>query len=270
MPPSSLPARHPQRPAVSVLAALVASGLVASVLVLGAPATPPASADAAPAPDPCADAPRTAFVDVQAIAEAQRDAVQCLAAYGITRGVDDRPTFAPAAPVTREQLATFLARTAMQARHGHLEIPHEAIPRFDDVSPGNVHAPAIGWLAEHGIAAGTGARTFTPDGVVTRQQLASFLARLLRELGAYEDLELDAVLDAFEHESFTDLDRAAPVHRAGIEVLQALEVVGGFADGTFRPDEAVTRQQLAGFVVGAARLLAGQGAFDGRYLDVED
>ena len=60
------------------------------------------------------------------------------------------------------------------------------------------------------------------------------------------------------------------MHRPGIEALQALGVIGGFADGTFRPDEPVTRQQLAGFVIGAAQLLADVGAFEGTFVDVDD
>ena len=227
MPPSTADHRQPRRLATAALSVALAVLLPMPLTALPATAAPdpavPAPAVPTPAvptpavprtaPDVCANAPRTTFVDAAAIADAQREAVQCLAAYGITRGVDAQPTFAPAAAVTREQMATFLTRTAMQARYGTIEIPPDgdvevpdhATSTFLDVADDSVHAPAIGWLADREIAAGTGAQTFTPRGLVTRQQLASFLARLLRELGAYDDLELDAVLETFPGERFTDL-----------------------------------------------------------------
>src|SRR5688500_13211064 len=49
---------------------------------------------------------------------------------------------------------------------------------FDDVA-GNAHELAIACIAAGGITGGTAVDTYSPQGIVSRGQMASFIARIL-------------------------------------------------------------------------------------------
>lgn len=113
--------------------------------------------------------------------------------------------------------------------------------RFNDISDDNVHADAIECIADYGIASGRGDGSFQPAGLVRRDQMATFVVGALRALGAE--------LPADPPNAFGDDDSS--VHEAAINQLAALGVVGGKGDGRYRPDEPVSRAQLATFLVRA-------------------
>ncbi|MGH2380181.1 MAG: S8 family serine peptidase [Candidatus Limnocylindria bacterium] len=99
----------------------------------------------------------------------------------------------------------------------------------------------IAWLAESGITAGCGGDRFCPRSVVTREQMASFLGRALD-------------LPSSSTDFFTDDERSA--HEADINRLAASGTTGGCAPGRFCPSGAVTREQMASFLVRALDLPA--------------
>lgn len=95
--------------------------------------------------------------------------IESLAAVAITHGCAPE-LFCPDREVTRAQMASFLTRA--------FDLPVDTGADFDDAE-GNTHEAAIGALAAAGITRGCDADSFCPDQVVTRQQMASFLARAL-------------------------------------------------------------------------------------------
>jgi hypothetical protein len=102
-----------------------------------------------------------------------------LAAAGIVSGRTDG-TYGPNAPVTRAQMATFLVRaygfssgTALSAAAGSDAFPD------DEGSP---HEANINAAAQAGFLAGRADGTYGPDLSVQRDQMASFLARVLGQL----------------------------------------------------------------------------------------
>lgn len=97
--------------------------------------------------------------------------IAAVAAAGIASGKQPG-RFAPGLPVTRAQMASFLANA-----YG-LE-GDAAGGRFGDVDPAGVHAAAIDAVATAGIALGRSDGSFGPTEPVTRGQLASFLARAM-------------------------------------------------------------------------------------------
>lgn len=100
--------------------------------------------------------------------------IDALAAMGVIGGRADG-TFLPGGPVTRGQMATFLARA----------VPHatgQALPRTTDFfadDSGDVHEASINGLAESRIAGGTADGRYRSADPVRRDQMASFLARAL-------------------------------------------------------------------------------------------
>ena len=93
--------------------------------------------------------------------------VEALAATGIADGYGDG-TFGPERPVTRAQMATFLAEA--------LALSHDEAPEFVDVGDGT-HSASIAAIAATGITTGCGDDRFCPQDPVQRGQLTSFLMR---------------------------------------------------------------------------------------------
>lgn len=210
----------------------------------------------------CAGAPDAGFRDAASISPPFVEVVDCLAAYGITRG-DAAGDYRPGDPVNRQQMALFLARFLRQATAGTttLPVPEDPLGPFTDLDglqPAEART-AILLLAEADITRGSGDGTrYEPARSVTRAQLASFVARTLVAAGA--QLPLVPV------GSFPDVD-PGDVHAASIETLGALQVIRGYPDGRFGPTDRVTREQLAQFLMRAAQVLAGEDAWAGRFLD---
>ncbi|HSP02073.1 MAG TPA: S8 family serine peptidase, partial [Acidimicrobiales bacterium] len=127
-------------------------------------------ADAAGVPLP-ASAPDAFTDDEDSVHE---DAIDQLHALGVIRGRADG-TYGPGDPVTRAEMATFLART-----HDLIADPalRPGADRFAD-DDGSVHERSIGAVAAVGVAAGTSETRFQPNVPVRREQMATFLVRLL-------------------------------------------------------------------------------------------
>ena len=107
--------------------------------------------------------------------------VAWLVANDITTGTTPT-TYAPDAPVTRAQLATFLYRLSTNDSHNDdtptFTDPTFTDPTFTDVDPSSYYARPVAWLVANDITTGTTPTTYAPDAPVTRAQLATFLYRL--------------------------------------------------------------------------------------------
>src|SRR5688572_12747050 len=150
---------------VSCLVALCA--VVVAVLAPEVEAAQPVARDALNA---CFPAAAAAFSD-RPDGEAGT-AVDCVAHFGLAQGTSP-DTYAPAATVTREQMASFLVRTMLVAGD---DVPVDPTDHFTD-DEGSVHELRINQLAELEITTGTGDGLYRPSGPVTRAQMASFVAR---------------------------------------------------------------------------------------------
>lgn len=160
-----------------------------------------------------------------------RQDIEWLAGAGITSGCGEG-RFCPKGAVTRGQMASFLSR--------FLELPQpEKRDAYTD-DDGSIHELNIDRLAASGITVGCGTGRFCPHGLVTRGQMATFLARALtlREGGASDFFDDD------------DLSK----HRVNIDRLAASRITAGCATRRFCPDGIVTREQMAAFLHRAASL----------------
>lgn len=95
--------------------------------------------------------------------------------------------------------------------------------------------PAIEALVAAGITNGCDPELFCPMAPVTRGQMATLLARTLKlggsELAAFSDLVPDSYYARF------------------VNRLVELGIVEGFPDGTFRPDDPVSRAEISALLV---------------------
>lgn len=102
------------------------------------------------------------------------DNVHVLRAAGVVAGREDG-TYAPRAPVTRAQMASYIARTLEFVTDD--ELPIEQAGVFPDSD--GVHRSNIDKLATIGGVTGRPDGTYGPGEPVTRAQMASFVARAL-------------------------------------------------------------------------------------------
>lgn len=111
---------------------------------------------------------------------------------------------------------------------------------FSDVPRDAWYAGAVESVHTAGLMNGTGDGAFSPGESVTRGQIAAILYRLAGEPAVYGT-------------SFRDVPAPAYYARA-VAWAARRDVVTGYADGTFRPDLPVTRQQLAAILWRYAKL----------------
>ncbi len=146
-----------------------------------------------------------------------------IAERGVTYGCADT-LYCPNDPVTRGQMAAFLARA--------LGLPPAHSTPFADVD-GHTFEESINALAATGITSGCADGLYCPDENVTRGQMASFLQRAFG-------------LPSGSFDFFAD-DRGS-VHEPAINAVAAAGITMGCSAGRYCPGETVTRAQMASFI----------------------
>ena len=137
--------------------------------------------------------------------------------------------FCPNRVVTRGQMASFLARA--------LHLPSTGTDFFGDDNS-SIHEANINRIAAAGITVGCSATRFCPEGVVTRAQMATFLAR---------GFELPATgTDWFG-------DDEGNKHEANINRIAEAGITHGCGGDNFCPNGAVTRGQMVALLHRALR-----------------
>lgn len=107
-------------------------------------------------------------------------AISMLRQIDVVEGTTET-TYAPHQPVRRDQMASFLVRAAEFAYEGD-ELDGNVVdpPNFVDVPPSNVHRENIfAAVRLIGVASGRTETMYNPDQGTRRDQMASFVVRLL-------------------------------------------------------------------------------------------
>ena len=223
--------------------------VVAATVVVLAPfasrataATPPPAQDTSAF---CANASTsTSFTDLDQNS-AHYHNILCAVSAGIAKGKTST-TYAPAAIVTRGQMATFVARAldeanALVAQGVQLNPlpPYDGVNRFADVSPTDTHVASINRLAKAGIVSGKSPGIFDPGGDVTRGQMATFLNNAE---GFLTGSKYDSSQDFF-----TDDD--ANIHEPNINAIASVGIANGVGGTSYAPDQGVARDQMASFLI---------------------
>lgn len=125
---------------------------------------------------------------------------------------------------------------------------------FYDVSASNPAYPAIKALSTAGIINGFDNGTFGPDQSVTRAQAAAIINRVMK----HEPSTLA---------TFGDVP-AGKWYEKDVAAMKELGIMGGFADGSFRPEATMTRAEMAAIVTRAFELQGTVSAAGINYKDV--
>jgi hypothetical protein len=117
------------------------------------------------------------FTDIASLTPEAQAAINQAAQLSITTGVAPG-LYAPHEPVSRWQMAIFLSRFVRATR---LVVPAPSTSGFVDIGGLSIEAQdSISIVKSLGITTGTSTTTYSPDDVVTREQMAAFLTRTLQ------------------------------------------------------------------------------------------
>ena len=152
---------------------------------------------------------------------------------GITTGYADG-TFRPNQNITRAQFAVMLYRYLGLDESKYAEVE---LPFADNDKIAEYAIPAIKGLYTEGVVNGTtgsdGKLYFNPNNALTRAQAATMIGRT-QEKG-YATTEL----------TFSDAGKIPAYATFYIQTMAAQGVISGYADGTFKPHNNITRGQMA-------------------------
>ncbi|XKH53009.1 S-layer homology domain-containing protein [Citricoccus nitrophenolicus] len=164
--------------------------------------------------------------------------VRWMQEQGITTGYTDG-TYRKGKDISRGESVAFIHRYIDPETTGGTE-------DFTDITESNVFFDEIVWAANAGVTKGYADGKFLPYDRVTRGEFASFLFRAVEpEAGEWD-------------ESFSDVAESHPHHEA-ISWLASAGVSTGYKDGTYKPNDTITRGEVAALMQRYATEVADQG-----------
>jgi hypothetical protein len=171
------------------------------------------------------------------------NAVDSIARDGITAGCGGT-LFCPGNPVLRSQMAVFL----LKGEHGSCYVPPPATGTvFADVPANSFGAAYIEEAAAEGITGGCGGGNYCPSASIVRSQMAVFLLRA-------EHGSTYAPPACTPPGQFTDVPCPGGGFTNWIYQLVAEGVTAGCTATQYCPTQAVSRAQMAVFLVATFRL----------------
>jgi hypothetical protein len=219
-----------------------------------APRSVPFGPDTAPTgsgAESCDSAPIAAVTDRPQARAVHQLSVDCVLFLTIAKGTT-ATTYAPLRPVTREQMASFLARALDVAQ---TPLPTGKAGAFDDIGSSE-HRTNIERLAAAGIAKGEGG-SYDPSATLTRAQMASFIVRTA-------EFAEGRPITVSRTDHFGDVPVGDTHERAIATGFEAGLFNGTVAprpsaprSGSFAPATTVLRDQMATFLVNLHSRLVG-------------
>ena len=197
------------------------------------------------------------FTDIGGVSSSARNAINGLAKAGIMAGTS-ATTFSPNASVTRASMAVLLDGLVREARPGagafggadeFSDVVWDNPGVFNDISRVSLSTyNAIGRIYELGITKGVGDHAYGPEQLVTRAQMAVFIARALahtaaRPAGVSVQAEKDLLKGTGDSAALVVSVRDAafqPVVDAPVDVFRATA-----EDGPFGEDGACVSDKVA-------------------------
>jgi hypothetical protein len=171
------------------------------------------------------------------------DAVERCHSSSIVQGFT-ATTYEPTLPVSRAQMAVYISRALAAGDDG---VPAPASVSFpDDVPDSHWAYRYVEYAVAAGVVQGYDATHYRPDTIVTRDQMAVFVAR------AKGWVTIGEAMDTAP-EVFSDVP-AGFWSGTAVEACVAHGVVNGYSDGAYHPEREVTRDQMAVYVTRAFEL----------------
>ena len=168
-----------------------------------------------------------AFSDEADINETYNESVNVLAQLEVFRGYTDG-SYKPQDSITRAEVAAIIYRIATGDVSDSQVSLYSDWNRFKDVASGSWYAGYVNYCANAEYIKGYEDGSFRPNRNITRAEFAAIAARFLSD-----EVNLPV--------SFSDISG----HWAENEINRAVKAgwIKGYTDGTFRPDQPITRAE---------------------------
>ncbi len=124
----------------------------------------------------------------------------------------------------------------------------EVKDNFSDVNQKDYFYKEIGMAKALGIAGGVGNNQFAPRANISRQDMAVMVYRVLKKEGKIKTV-------SWQNSLFKDGDKIKAYAREAVASLSSAQIINGYNNGTFNPEEFATRAETAVVVYKTYELL---------------
>lgn len=162
------------------------------------------------------------------------DSINYMAKRGTVAGYGNGK-FMPEKQVTRAQAVTFMVRELypQELKSG------AGASNYSDVPATHPFFREIAIAAKHGLASGFPDGTFHPDTAMSRAETAAFLTRAYSLVTGNQSVNLKDTKDHWAAEP--------------ILIMSSNGLIGGYTDGSYRPNQSVTRAEFSVFMTRVIR-----------------
>ena len=164
------------------------------------------------------------------------DAVYFIYTKGIvsgTGGTGGVSQYSPEESVSRAMFVTMLGRLADK-----MGISIEGTASFKDIAPTDYFYSYVSWASTNDVISGYSTDVFAPQDEITREQAAKILISFTEVSGLI-------LPDTSSSQKFADLDSISPWASEPVQKCIASGLLKGYGDGTFRPQDTLTRAEAA-------------------------
>ena len=172
--------------------------------------------------------PQNHFLDIQG--HWAEKVIQEVANKGYFKGTS-ATTFSPNKATTRAEFVTVLGRLA--------KINPSQYPKAKqvDIQEGSYYQAYVNWAIAEGIVKGTDVNHFSPDQKITREEVATILARYLGKQGKLEDKN--------QAQTYKDQEQISPWAKETVRKMTEAGIFKGQDKGNFAPKKSFTRAEFA-------------------------
>ncbi|WNS43543.1 S-layer homology domain-containing protein [Paenibacillus sp. MMS20-IR301] len=160
--------------------------------------------------------------------------INYLSAKGI---VEHGDKFRPSDKITRQQFAAMIARAYGLTGAG------QTLP-FKDVSATNPYADEIAAAYAAGIITGKSSVAFDPEATISREEIATMLARALTAYNGKAAVAEPAAVNA----AFTDAAKISKWATSSVALTKSIQLFEGFEDQSFRPAQTASKAEAAALI----------------------
>ena len=172
--------------------------------------------------------PQNHFLDIQG--HWAEKVIQEVANKGYFKGTSVT-TFSPNKTTTRAEFVTVLGRLA--------KINPSQYPKAQqvDIQEGSYYQAYVNWAIAEGIVKGTDANHFSPDQKITREEVATILARYLEKQGKLSSKQVG--------QTYKDQEQISPWAKEAVRKMTEAGIFKGQDKGNFAPNKTLTRAEFA-------------------------
>lgn len=170
-----------------------------------------------------------------------KESIDYVSALGLLAPSSDT-AFSPDKAITRGELAQALGMLA------DIDVRDYITSSFTDVDEASPALPYIEWVHKGGILNGFKDGSFSPEGSITREQMAITMKNFFRVIG----YTLPVTREAYD---FTDDSSIGFFSREAVTAMQQAGIMSSKVNGCFDPKELITRAEAAAILHGLIKLM---------------